>query len=598
MRKLLCTLLSALQIAFSVSAQPTHVPDYSPLIEKYRNIFLQEMDKYHDAGMSIALVDGDSIVWCEGFGHYNKADKQPVTGHTPFHIGSVCKVFTGLAVMQLQEKEKIDIDKPFFRYVPAFRMKSQYGSARNITTRMILSHHAGIPDFIKDKFMPVQPYFTGVLDHVNADYATFAPNTIFSYSNAGFSILGNLVENVSRTSYYDYMRKNILDPLQMRETGFVTDTLVPLSVRLGYNSRGEERLEQPVYDAPAGCLYSTAYDMAKFIIAHTNWGMYGSQKIFDSVTLVKMMENQSAQVVLDFGKPYGLAWNIYYNDGGKSIQHDGGTLYHRAELSISPYAKMGVIILSNSSSGKPLLHADYDILNEAIRIKGLHALPMPLTHKNNISENHNLDPEQKRKPSLRRVSPDQLKQYEGSYGTFGTFYKVTADSDVLILDATGRKFYLLPVEKDLFAATTTKDTTAIHPFNWYYFEKLEEQLLLVQLDYSGYHYIAGEKILPATPDTIWQQRLGKYTSDGKNAYQVFSAFELRYTDNMFFLSAKFNMDFGLPLTVFMPLRIINKRLAKVYGYGRLSGQYIQFKKTGKKKEVMKFMGFECTQNKK
>lgn len=100
-------------ITCTVSAQIKKQPDYTPLIEKYRSIFLREMDQYHDAGMSIALVDGDSIIWCEGFGYYNKANKQKVTGHTAFHIGSICKVFTGLAIMQLQEKGKLNIDKPF-----------------------------------------------------------------------------------------------------------------------------------------------------------------------------------------------------------------------------------------------------------------------------------------------------------------------------------------------------------------------------------------------------------------------------------------------------------------------------------------------------
>lgn len=349
-------------------------------------------------------------------------------------------------------------------------MKSQYGSAKDITTRMILSHHAGIPDFIKDKFRPVQPYFTGVLDYVNDDYATFPPNTIFSYSNAGFSILGNLIENVTHSSYFDYIQKNILDPLAMHETGFVTDTVVPLSVRLGYSSTGEEHFEMPVYDAPAGCLYSTAYDMAKFIKANIDYGLYNKQRIFDSTTLIKMMEDQSRQIPLDFGQPYGLAWDIYYNDCGKSIHHGGGTLYHRAELSICPEAKIGIVMLSNSASGRPLLHADYDILNEAVRIKGLAAIPVPAIYKNDIT--------------------------------------------------------------------------------------------------------------------------------GQNHFQMFSDFELRYSDDMLFLSAKFNMDFGIRQTIFIPLKIINDSLAKVYGYSRFSGQCVQFKKIGDTTAAMKFMGFECLPAKK
>lgn len=577
-------------------AQKTQQPDYTPLIEKYRSIFARDMEQYHDAGMSIALVDGDSVVWCEGFGYFNKADRQQVSGHTPFHIGSVCKVFTGIAVMQLQEKGKLNIDRPFARYVPAFRLQSRYGRARNITTRMILSHHAGIPDFVKDKMMPVHPYFTGVLDYVNDDYATFPPNTIYSYSNAGFSILGNLVENVAGVDYYSYIQKHILDPLGMMETGFVRDTLMPLSVRLGYNARGDERREDPLYDAPAGCIYSTANDMAQFIKAHIRWGALGDKRILDSVTIVKMMEDQSSRVARDFGKQYGLAWNIYYNDGGKSIQHDGGMLYHRTELSISPYAGLGVVILSNSASGKPLRYTDYDILNEAVRIKGLTPQPIPPVHKNTLNPAHNLGDDQKTTSHPRRVTRDQLLRYEGSYGTFGTYCKITADSNCLVYTTVGQKFFMLPVEQDLFAGSLTRDTTSLHPTNWYYFEKTGDQEILVQVDHSGYHYIMGEKMEPVLLDTTWKKRLGKYAADGKSTRQMLSGFELRYSDNTLFLSAKFNMDTGIPTTIFIPLKIVNDHLACVYGLGRLSGQHVQFKRIDGR-EVMKFMGFNCTLNK-
>jgi len=455
MKNLIHAFIPFLMASFLSSKLPaqnvtTH-PNYQPLIEKYREVFRKEMEQYHDAGMSIALVDGDSVVWCEGFGYYNAKNKKPVTAHTQFHIGSTCKTFTGLAVMQLQEDKKLDIDQPFRKYVPEFRIKSNFGSIDQITTRQILTHHAGIPDYIKDKFYDSKPpYFTHVLDMVNEDYATFAPNKVFSYSNTGFSILGNLIEDVSGMSYYDFVRQRILLPMEMNETGFVTDTIMPESVRLGYTKNGEGKKELVVFDTPAGCIYSTASDMAKYIQTWLNWGKYKNHQVFQPELQRQMMNVQNSDIFLDFGAPYGLAWRIYYNDGGLSIQHDGGTLYHRCEVSISPESGLGVVMLSNSASGKPLLHADYDILNEAQKIKGI----KPIVVKNKPIKNlrhpeHNLRfTKMNDSIEFRAISQEKLAEYAGFYGTFGMYLTAKADSSALMMNIMGSQFYLLPVSNN------------------------------------------------------------------------------------------------------------------------------------------------------
>lgn len=590
---LVTILLSVNCSMFSQSGK--NIPDYTPLIEKYRKILIDEIEKNNVAGLSIALVDGDSTVWCEGFGYYNKEEKKAVTGHTPFHIGSICKAFTGLAVMQLEENNKLNINDPFGKYVPEFKIKTRFGSLDKITIRSILTHHAGIPDYIKDKFAVIPPYFTGVLDLVNNDYAVFPPNTIFSYSNTGFSILGNLIESVSGTNYFDFMQTNILTPLEMNETGFVKDNKVPESVLLGYNMKGEEQHELAVFDSPAGCIFSTAYDMAKYIKAHLNWGKYKNKTVFDSTTLDKMMQIQNSDVFLDLGSPYGLAWRIYFNDAGKSIQHDGGTLYHRAELSISPECGLGVIMMSNSASGKPLYHADYDILNEALKIKGVKPkTPAAKSVKNILHPEHNFVFRESEINQIKYVnkSIDELTKYSGKYGTFGMYLTITPDSNSLFVDIRGQKFYLLPLENDEFIPAGKNDRNTINPTNRFYFEKVNDNLILLQVDQWGNHNILAEKIEMQPLTNVWQERLGGYNTDGINNYQMFSDFKLTSSEGLLLLSAKFNMEFGSDTDVIIPLKIINDNLAIVWGYGRFSGQAVQFVKNNNS-ETMRFMGFNC-----
>lgn len=93
---------------------PMSVPDYSSLIKKYRTLFSEEMKQNKTAGISIALVDGDSLIWCEGFGIFDTTNKTTITGHTPLLLGSITKTFTALAVMQLAEKGLIELDAPPF----------------------------------------------------------------------------------------------------------------------------------------------------------------------------------------------------------------------------------------------------------------------------------------------------------------------------------------------------------------------------------------------------------------------------------------------------------------------------------------------------
>jgi len=448
--------LTALVIAVSGSisfAQDKKVPDYKPFIEKYRKIFSDEIKQYQIAGLSIAVVDGDSIVWCEGFGYYNQKEKKQVTGHTAFNIGSICKTFTALSILQLKDQKKIKLDDPYRKYVPEFKMKTRFGSIDSITIRNMMTHHAGIPDFIKDKMLEKPPYFTKVLDYVNDDYATAAPNNIFSYSNAGISLLGNLIENVSKQSYYDYLQKNILTPLNMTESGLLRGKL-PESVDLGYSGSEKEMKELQVVDAPAGCIYSTAYDMTKYIRAMLNKGTFNHHKLISASTFDEMSSIQNKNIYLDFGSTNGLTWQLYFNDAGKCIEHAGGTINHRAELCIAPEAGIGIIIMSNSANGgRCMFRENYEMFSEIMKIKGMkpivHEKPIPnILHK----EHHFVYANAAAISVTKHIQ--ELEQYTGRYGTFGMFYTIELREGKLWTNIWGNNWYLLPVENNEFVSSS------------------------------------------------------------------------------------------------------------------------------------------------
>lgn len=572
------------------------VPDYNPLIEKYRKIFPEEMAKYNIKGLSIAIVDGDSVVWCEGFGYYNEKEKKQVTGHTPFNIGSVCKTFTAIATLQLQEKKKLSIDEPFLKYVPEFNMKSRFGSIDKITIRNMLTHHAGIPDFIKDKMMEKPPYFTKVLNYVNDDYATFAPNTNFSYSNAGISLLGNLIEIVSGQTYYDCIQKNILTPLNMTESGFVNGIL-PEPVLLGYNGKGEEITELQVIDAPAGCVYSSAYDMTKYIKAMLNKGSYNGNMILDTASFNEMTRIQNADVFPDMGNPTGLAWTIYFNDAGKCIEHAGGTINHRAELCIAPESGIGIIIMSNSSNGgQCMFRENYEMFSEILKIKGIEPKVNQKPVANILHKEHNFIFDEKITPKQTVKPITELVKYAGTYGSFPVSFKIELKEGKLWTNIWEKSWYLLPVENNEFVSSDDTSFVNSDNKNRYYFEFVNDSYVFIQASESGRQQIFGEQMKDIKPNNIWKKRFGKYLSDGENKnYQMFSDFSLEFENGILVMKGKLHIEFGPPEFT-IPLQIIDDNTAIIPGYDRFCGSAVQFVKGADNKEIMKFMGFNCVKN--
>jgi len=184
--------------------------DYSYLREKISWMIEQQLDN-GVAGISIALIDGQTTVWEQGFGYANLEEKIPATAETVFEVGSISKVFTATAVMQLVEKDRVDLNQPFSNYLPSFKLKPPLSNAENwnveqITPHTILTHHSGIPgdfmDFTISK--EIKPHQKLVL-RLRNEHSTNHPNTVFAYSNNAFSLLGQMIEEISSTPYVEYM---------------------------------------------------------------------------------------------------------------------------------------------------------------------------------------------------------------------------------------------------------------------------------------------------------------------------------------------------------------------------------------------------------
>jgi CubicO group peptidase (beta-lactamase class C family) len=175
--------------------------DYSVTIEYLNALIEQRMQENEVTGLSIALVDGQDVVWMQGFGY---AD-------TIYEIGSVSKTITATAVMHARDKGLLDIDDPLTKYLPAFSILPPLGFAPQsdnpVTVRTMLTHHSGIPgNFLNGAFTvsPRSDYDSWLLDYLRSDYACYPPNFIWAYSNSAYCLLADVVAAASGQSWEEY----------------------------------------------------------------------------------------------------------------------------------------------------------------------------------------------------------------------------------------------------------------------------------------------------------------------------------------------------------------------------------------------------------
>jgi CubicO group peptidase (beta-lactamase class C family) len=179
---LLLALLSAGSIcAQNIPAKPSH----GQLAQLVSEAIRYELADKKIPALSIALVDGNSIVWAEGFGFADPAAKTPATAATVHRVGSVSKLFTDIALMQLVEQGKVALDVPVTRYLPTFAPTNRFQEP--ITLRMLMTHYSGIvrESPVGNYFDPTEPSLEASIASLNETEVIYAPGTRLKYSNAG-----------------------------------------------------------------------------------------------------------------------------------------------------------------------------------------------------------------------------------------------------------------------------------------------------------------------------------------------------------------------------------------------------------------------------
>lgn len=329
---------------------------------------LDKMSEGKLPGLSLAIVSRGEVVYSRGYGFMDISKAIPATDTTLYSIGSITKSFTALSIMQLEEEGGLSFDDPVEKYISGVPDVFKEG----VTIHHLLTHTSGLPALgyaeanirglvgLDDKWLPIsKPKDILVFMDKAADWREVGPGKRFFYLNEGYVLLGLIIEMVSGTSYMEYVRKNIIDPLGMYRTYFDADEInrdggLAKPYIIGESGNiVESRFPYGIF--ADGGLVSNVLDLAKYIMMYINRGVCGDRRIISWNSIVSM---EKPYIKLPYemfgGEAYGYGLMIIPNFfGHKLVGHSGSILVHTGYIGYIRDRELGVAILANGA-GYPL----------------------------------------------------------------------------------------------------------------------------------------------------------------------------------------------------------------------------------------------------
>lgn len=315
-----------------------------------------EMAAQRIPGLALGIVEGDRVLYVRGFGTADDSGTE-VTPRTPFIIGSVSKSVTALAVMQLVEANKIELDAPVQRYLPWFRVADERASAQ-ITVRHLLNQTSGLSRKTGRGFQGDGDTSDTALEQavrkLKSVELTAPVGSKHQYSTINYSVLGLIVQTVAGESYERYVQTRIFDPLTMRTSH--TSEVAAQGLATGHTYWfGRPREADLPYNrglVPAGFLISSARDMTHYLISQLNGGRYQGTSVLSPEGIREL--HRPAVQTPEADTSYGMGWFVGPVNDISAIHHQGETFNFHANVVLIPRSRRGVVVLMNAENSLDL----------------------------------------------------------------------------------------------------------------------------------------------------------------------------------------------------------------------------------------------------
>jgi CubicO group peptidase (beta-lactamase class C family)/D-alanyl-D-alanine dipeptidase len=340
--------------SLSVRAEPVVEPakKYQALVERLTAFIEREVRVKKLPALSIALVDDQRIVWARGFGFADTEARVRATAETIYRVGSVSKLFTDVAVMQLVERGVLDLDAPITNYLPNFKPSNPFD--KPITLRQMMAHRSGLvrEPPIGNYFDPTGPSLVKMVASLNQTRLVYPPETKTKYSNAAVATVGFVLEKTQKQPFARYLRRALLDPLEMKHSSFEPEPAVTVNLAkaLMWTYWGRE-FAAPTFElgmAPAGSMYTNVLDLGRFLCVLFAGGKGPHGQMLKPETLEQMWTLQFVKKEDRQPKDgFGLGFHVTELEGRKSIGHGGAMYGYATQLQALPKEKLGVVVAAS-----------------------------------------------------------------------------------------------------------------------------------------------------------------------------------------------------------------------------------------------------------
>jgi len=303
-------------------------------IESKADEYLKAYVKMNRFSGSVLIAQNGEILLKKGYGMADLEHSVPNTPQTKFRIASLTKQFTAMAILQLQKKNLLNVNAPLSRYI------NDYPNGDKITIHHLLTHTSGIPNFTvaTDKEARVRPMtLEMIIQKLKDQPLNFSPGEKFEYSNAGYYLLGHIIEKVTGSGYASVIKENIFEPLGMANSGYDYNHIILKNRAYGY------RLEK-------GDLINAEYiHMAN---VHASGGLYSTVEdlyLWDRALYTERLIKRSSleQMFTPFTKNYGYGWGIVTLFKRKMTGHNGDMEGFQTNITRFAEDDVCIIVLSN-----------------------------------------------------------------------------------------------------------------------------------------------------------------------------------------------------------------------------------------------------------
>lgn len=434
------------------------------------------MDHVKCPGVSIAVVQKNRVVYTKGFGYRNVESKAPVTANTLFAIGSCTKSFTATLIGQLEGKELLDLDASPRDYLPNLEF---YNNEMNemITVRDMLCHRTGLPRHDLSWYFFPSDSRDSLVKRIQYHEPVNPVRRRYQYNNFMYMTAGVITEELTQKSWEENIREQVFSPLEMNRSNLsIAELNESDNVAIGYHRNKDSEIEKLDYHpirgmAPAGAINSSANDMANYLMAWINDGVYKEQEVIPSNFVFQAI---SAQVNEGSGFPgkkhpdvhsggYGFGWSLSSYRGHYRVEHGGNIDGFTASICFFPTDSIGIVVLANQNfSGVPSIVRNI-LADEVLGLESesWDAMVKKKTKKKKSKEK----PEEKANHVTKRSgkiwgtqASHKLEDYTGkfSHPGYGNL-RVAMKNDSLFVYKTGHSWWLRHHHYDVFEPMEIKN---------------------------------------------------------------------------------------------------------------------------------------------